>query len=49
MNNNEQAKQPYEAPTFEVIGSIHEFTKAGSAPNADVAGGQNNTAFSVAP
>jgi hypothetical protein len=38
-------KQPYEAPTFEVVGTIHEITKTGNVPNADVAFGKNNTAW----
>ena len=38
-------KQPYEAPTFEVVGTIHEITKSGAQPNSDLAQFQNNTAF----
>lgn len=45
MTNTE--KFPYEAPTLETVGNLHEITKNGAAPNADVQGGQNNTAFSV--
>lgn len=37
----------YEAPTLRVEGTLEEITKAGSAPNADVKGGKDNTAFSV--
>lgn len=42
MNNNEH---PYEAPTFEVVGTIHEITKASTAPNADTFKGKDGTAF----
>jgi len=39
MNKN------YEAPKLEVVGTLHEITKNGTAPNADASGGENNTAF----
>jgi hypothetical protein len=45
MTSNKQDQQPFEAPTLEVIGTIHEITKSGTAPNADVFKGKNNTAF----
>lgn len=38
-------KQPYEAPTFEVVGTIHEITKGGSKPWSDVLPFLNNTAY----
>jgi hypothetical protein len=38
-------KQPYEAPTLEVVGAIHEITKAGSKYNSDILPFKNNTAY----
>lgn len=38
-------KQPYEAPTFEVVGTIHEITKAGSTPYSDQLPYKNNTSY----
>lgn len=36
---------PYEAPTILVVGKLHEITKAGAEPSADVSQGQANTGF----
>ena len=47
MTTNKQDQQPFEPPTLEVVGTIHEITKTGAMPNADVMFGKNNTAFPV--
>lgn len=36
---------PYEAPTLELIGKLHEVTKAGQRINGDSTPFQANTAF----
>lgn len=36
---------PYEAPTIEVVGKLHEVTKSGQRPNSDQLPFENNTAF----
>jgi len=35
----------YEAPTLEVVGTLHEITKQGAQTNSDVANGPGPTAF----
>ena len=44
---NEHETPQYEPPMLEVVGSLHDITKQGSKPNADLKGGKANTAFSV--
>ena len=41
------SEAPYETPILRIEGTLEKITKAGSAPNADVEGGEDNTAFSV--
>ena len=41
------ARKAYQAPNAQRLGTVQELTKAGSAPNADVPQGNNNTAFPV--
>jgi hypothetical protein len=45
MTSNKQDQQPFEPPILEVVGTIHEITKAGSTPYSDALPYKNNTSY----
>ena len=48
MQEHEKDQVPeYERPSVVDYGTLVDITRAGHQPNADVPGGNNNTAFSV--
>lgn len=41
MDNDARIDEPYESPTLEVVGTLHELTNTGALPNADGLNQQN--------